>query len=63
LVKAGRKVKAGLPRGKEKHMKKITSYIRLVREIALTILACGKLVEFVINFVIPALNYKPENAA
>lgn len=44
-------------------MKKITSYIRLVREIALTILACGKLVEFVINFVIPALNYKPENAA
>lgn len=39
-------------------MKKTILYIRLVRELALLALVSGKLVVFISQVVIPALNYR-----
>ncbi len=44
-------------------MEKIILYIRLVRELALLFLVGGKLVWFITQVVIPALNYPGANIA
>jgi hypothetical protein len=42
-------------------MKKVILYIRLVRELALLALVGGKLTVFIVQVVIPALNYLFKN--
>jgi hypothetical protein len=57
-LRLGAFVLAGLPGGEETNMEKIILYIRLVREIALTIYVLIRLGKVVLELVGPALNYR-----
>jgi hypothetical protein len=57
-LRLGAFVLAGLPGGEETNMKKTILYIRLVREVALTVFVLIRLGKVVLELVGPALNYR-----
>lgn len=58
MVKAGRNGVRWVAGSEETIMKKTTLYVRLVREVALTVLVLIKLGQTVYSLVGPALNYR-----